>query len=171
MGHPPIPTRIPPLSWRKPAFLMTPLALAAAIGWPALLFRHDGDLQKLSVIVGAAAFALALITLGMAWAVKKAPRTRRDVVGHVVRAGVIAALAAPFVLTTLLAGVANYEQDGAGSAFTFDMAVTMLPLSLLLALPISAVSGIVFSLLALAPGKPDQDALIEDRAFDSQPFR
>ena len=52
MVPPPIPQRIPPLTWRQPAFLWTPLALAVAIGWPAVLFYNDYGLQQLVVIAG-----------------------------------------------------------------------------------------------------------------------
>ncbi|MBS0384391.1 MAG: hypothetical protein JSS00_03475, partial [Proteobacteria bacterium] len=68
MAPPPIPQRIPPLSWRQPTALWTPIALAVAIGWPAVAFYNDASLQHLVVIAGAAVFALALITLGVSWA-------------------------------------------------------------------------------------------------------
>ena len=45
----PIPQRIPPLTWRKPAFLWTPIALALAIGWPVALFYDDATPQRLLI--------------------------------------------------------------------------------------------------------------------------
>jgi hypothetical protein len=168
MDHPPIPVRIPPLTWRKPVFLWTPLALAAAIGWPALLFQNDGALQKLAVVAGAAVFALAMVTLGIAWGTGKAPRTRRTVVIHVLFAGAIASLLAPFVLTTLLAGVADYEHAGDGARFSIEMSLAMVPLGLVIGLPVGLVSGIVFAWLGLTRAKLEDDGL---GAFETQPFR
>src|SRR5690242_10835809 len=118
MAPPPIPQRIPPLTWRQPAVLWTPLALAAAIGWPALLFYNDQGLQQLVVVVGAVIFALALITLGAAWALRRPPKTRRTVVVHVVIAGAVASCAAPFILTPLLGTAADYSHVGASTNFT-----------------------------------------------------
>jgi len=170
MDHPPIPVRIPPLTWRKPVFLWTPLALAAAIGWPALFFQNDGAIQKLTVVAGAAMFAVAMVTLGTAWATGKAPRTRRAVVIHVLFAGFVAAVVAPFVLTALLAGVADYEKAGDGARFSMEMSLTMIPLGILIGLPVALVSGIVFAWLGLTRAKLEDSELVGD-SFDSQPFR
>ena len=149
----PIPQRIPPLSWRRPAFIWTPLALALAIGWPAALFYRDAGLQQLVLVAGASVFALALATLGASWALGRAPRARRIVVGHVVIAGALASLAAPFVLTQLLAIVADYEHAGAGQRFTLPMSLALAPLALVLGLPVALASGIVFAWVALTAPK------------------
>lgn len=166
MNGPPIPQRIPPLTWRRPSLLWTPIALALAIGWPAALFHHDSGLQRLSLIAGAAVFALALVTLGLGWALGAAPKARRIVVLHIVVAGALASLLAPFVLTQLLALVADYEQAGAAQNFSFLMSLALAPLALVLGLPIALVSGIVFAWIALRP----LPTIILSRD-DVQPFR
>lgn len=170
MAVKPIPQRIPPLRWREPTVLWTPLALALAIGWPAGLFYSEPNFQRLVLVAGASVFALALVTLGASWMLGRPPRARRIVVLHVVVAGAIAALLAPFVLTELLATVAEYENEGAGQKFTLAMSMTMTPLALVLGLPIALVSGIVFAWLALV--RPDAEEY-EDNVLreDVQPFR
>ncbi len=152
MHGPPIPQRIPPLAWRRPAFLWTPLALTLAIGWPAGLFTRDSAIQRLALVVGAAAFAIALVSLGASWLIGRAPRARRVVVLHVVIAGALASLAAPFILSQILAALAAYQGAGAGEIFA--MAVSMAPLTLVLGLPIALVSGVVFAWVALARRRP-----------------
>ncbi|MFZ2030670.1 MAG: hypothetical protein WAU68_10210 [Vitreimonas sp.] len=174
MLPPPIPQRIPALSWRKPAILWTPIALALAIGWPALLFYNDYGLQQLVVIAGAAVFALALMTLGATWMLRRPPKTRRTVVMHVVIAGAIASFIAPFVLTQLLAVVTDYSHAGAAANFTLPMAMTMLPLALVLGLPVALVSAIMFSWIALKRQLPlEPHDLLHDGMLhnDIQPFR
>jgi hypothetical protein len=172
MRGPPIPQRIPPLTWRRPSFIWTPIALALAIGWPTALFYNAPNLQRLALVAGAFVFALALLTLGASWIMGRAPRTRRIVVLHVLTAGAIAAIVAPFVLTELLAAVADYEHAGAGANFTFTMSLAMAPLALVLGLPIALISGIVFAWLALSR-RPPPDELLGDGVFtsDVQPFR
>lgn len=144
----PIPQRIAPLTWRAPAILWTPLALTLAIGWPAALFYYDPTPQRVTLVAGFAVFAVALISLGAAWALGKAPRTRLTVITHVVIAGVIVALAAPFVLTQVLALVAS-STGQSGAPFGLSMSLAMTPLALLLGLPMALISGALFSLIAL----------------------
>lgn len=171
MPAPGIPQRIPPLKWRRPAFLWTPIALAAAVGWPAALFYNDSGPQRLALIAGAIVFALALVSLGVSWASGQAPRSRRTVVLHVVLAGALVTLIAPFVLTQLLATVANSHDAASAGSFTLAMSLTMVPLALVVGLPVMLVSGIIFSWLALSRGR--RDALLNDGEFrdDVQPFR
>lgn len=164
-----IPHRIPPLRWRRPAFVWTPLSLAIAVGWPAGLFYFDPGPQRLALVAGAGVFAVALITLGASWAIGRPPRARRVVVLHVVIAGAIAAIMAPFVLTGLLAAVADYEHAGDGAKFTTAMSLAMTPLALVVGLPITLISGIVFAWLALVRPLPDDREVLERR--DVQPFR
>lgn len=174
MRGPPIPQRIPPLIWRRPAFLCTPLALAAAIGWPVAVFYNQPALQRMALIAGFVVFALALVTLGVSWAIGRAPRARRIVVAHVVVAGVIAALLAPFVLTNLLGAAADAQHEGAGAQFTLSMALAMIPLALVLGLPMSLISGVVFAWLALRPAEGPPGEVLNDDVFsrsDVQPFR
>jgi hypothetical protein len=168
MGGQPIPQRIPPLTWRKPAFLWTPIALALAIGWPAALFYEELGPQRFAIAALFAVFAIALVTLGISWIMGRPPKTRRVVVLHVVMAGAIAALAAPFVLTSLLALVAEYEQEGAAEHFSLAMSLATTPLVVMLGLPVVLVSGIVFAWIALKRGAPARE---DDYRHDVQPFR
>ena len=163
----PIPQRIPPLVWRKPAFLWTPLALAVAIGWPAALFHEDPTPQRLAIAALFAVFAIALMTLGASWVMGRPPKSRRIVVLHVVMAGVVAALAAPFVLTWLLAIVAEHEHHGAAQQFSLAMSFATTPLVLMLGLPVVLVSGIAFAWTALKSESPARD---EDYRHKVQPF-
>lgn len=167
MRAPPIPQRIPPLQWRKPAFLWTPLALAAAIGWPAGLFQDDGRMAGLALVFGAVIFAAALSSLGASWAFGRAPRSRRIVVAHVMGAAALVAVLAPFAMTQLLSLVAEYDSEGAGSNFKLAMGFSALPLSLLLTLPVALISAFAFAFIALTNGKRKRRAQAKD---DVQPF-
>jgi hypothetical protein len=140
-----------------------------AIGWPAGLFVNDAGLQRLALVAGAAVFAVALVSLGASWALGRAPKARRIVVLHVVIAGTLASLAAPYVLTELLAAVADYEHAGARANFSFAMSLALTPLALVLGLPIALISGVVFAWVALAPPTPPRRARIARE--DVQPFR
>lgn len=168
MSAPPIPQRIPALTWRRPSLLWTPLSLALAIGWPAVLFYNDVALRQLALVAGAAVFALALTTLGAGWAMGQAPRARRIVVMHVVIAGAIASLAAPFVLTNLLAAVSEYAHAGSGASLNLVTSLAILPLALVLGLPIALASGVLFAWVALSRPR-SQEQTPGDR--DVQPFR
>ncbi len=169
MARPPVPQRIPPLRWRAPAFVWTPAGLALAIGWPAALFYNDAGLRQLIVIVSAAVFAFALVTLSASWGLGIAPRTRRTVILHVLAAGLVAALIAPFTLTRLLGAVAAYQQRGA-SDFSLGMSLAMTPLALMLGLPVALISGALFAWVALKRQKPDDGMGENVHSMDVQPF-
>lgn len=173
MRGPPIPQRIPPLRWRKPTFIWTPVALAFAIGWPAAVFANAPALQRLAVIAGAAVFALALLTLGASWAIGRAPRTRRVVVLHVLLAGVVAAVVAPFVLTEMLALVTDAASLQSAQSLSANMSLALTPLALVLGLPVALVSGTLFAWLALSRqrsvGELSEDGVLGPP--DVQPFR
>lgn len=168
MRQTPIPQRIAPLAWRTPAFVWTPLALALAVGGPAVLFKGDGALAQVALIAGALIYAVALTSLGAAWLFGRPPRTRRDVVVHVLLAGAAASLLAPFLLTQLLALVADYAGHGGGEAFSFAMSVAMAPLALVLGLPVTLATAIAFSLIALRRPPAARHEVERD---DVQPFR
>jgi hypothetical protein len=169
MAAPAIPQRIPPLTWRRPVFIWTPIALAMAIGWPAALFYADGGPQRLTLIAGATVFAIALISLGAMWATGRPPRSRRIVVLHVVMAGAITLLLAPIVVGELMTFVA--ESTERAGTLTFSMSLAMIPLAIVLGLPITLVSGIVFAWVALSHRRKHE--LLDDGVFreDVQPFR
>lgn len=170
MRSPPIPQRIPPLTWRAPAFIWTPLALGVAIGAPATLFYDEPVLQRFVLVAGSAVFALALMTLGASWALGRAPRTRRTVVLHVLGAGALAALIGPFVLVQLLGFIATEDSRG---AFDISISMAVTPLALVLGLPVALISGLLFAYVALkreqAPRADIDDSVA--RPHDVQPFR
>lgn len=169
MRSPPIPRRIPPLRWRGPSFIWTPVALALAIGWPAIVLSEQPSLQRVTLAAGAVVFAIALLSLGASWALGRAPRTRRVVVVHVVLAGAAAAFLAPFVLTPLLALAA---ENASGEEFSTAMSMAMTPLALVLGLPVALISGTLFAWLALSRPRGE---MLEDNIYvakaDVQPFR
>lgn len=150
----PVPQRVPPLAWRKPAFIWTPLALAAAIAWPLLLFRDDPGPQRLSLLALFATFAITLLSLGISWAIAKPPRTRRVVVLHVVLAAAAVALIGPFFVSGLISAGAIAP-------------LAMTPIAIVLGLPIALISGLIFALLALGPGRLGNDGdILEDHVFN-----
>jgi hypothetical protein len=175
----PIPKRIPALAWRRPAFLWTPAALTLAIGWPALLLHDDVGLSRATLIAGAATFAISFLTLGGSWLLGRAPRTRRTVIVHILLAGAVCALAAPFVLESLLNSLADSTSAGPGLRPSLPYALA--PLALLLGLPIALFSATAFAMVALVKPprrrdsghrEPDPDDLLRpDSARDAQAYR
>lgn len=155
----PIPQLIPPLRWRAPAFIWTPVALALAIGWPPLLLGGDGGWARGVLIAGAVTFALALTSLGASWLMRRPPRTHRTVIMHVLAAGALVALIAPFVLVGLIETAATIRnlQDEA-LRLPLSASLTMAPLMLLVGLPTALFSGGVFALVALVKTSRDDQA-------------
>lgn len=166
MAPPPIPRRIAPLAWRGPAYIWTPLALLIALGGPFLALGAHGPMARASLIIGAFVYALALTTLALAWFLGRAPRSRREVALHVLSAGLVASVAAPFVLTMLLGGAARPGAE----PYTLADTLALTPLALVIGLPILLLSALAFSLLALRRPPLEQSAA-EDARFRVQPFR
>jgi hypothetical protein len=164
MNGPPIPQRIPPLTWRKPAFLWTPIALALAISWPLALFYGNPGSQRLALTALFAVFGLSLITLGARWAMGKPPKMRSIVVSHIVLVSLVVALLSPFALSGLLG------ESGGGEQLTFSMSLSVLPLILLVGLPIALISGVLFAWTALTRPKSTDDLIVTFQG-DVQPFR
>lgn len=164
----PVPRRIPPLAWRKPVLLWTPLALALAIGGPTVVLTGDEALQRMALVAGFCAFASALITLGLAWVLGRPPRSRRAVVLHIVLSGGATALLAPLVLTKLLEAVIDYSHPGGGENLDASMSLAMTPLAFVLGLPLALFSGIVFAWVAMSPPRREEATLSR---HDVQPFR
>lgn len=164
---PPIPQLIPPLKWRAPALIWTPAALTLAIGWPAALLSSDSGAMHGVLVAGAATFALALVSLGASWAIGRPPRTHRAVILHVLIAGALVAVAAPFVLVGLIeiAAASRTPEDDV-LRLPFSASLSMIPLTLLVGLPTALFSGIVFAVVALVKPQRDDQA---GRA-DMQPF-
>jgi len=134
------------------------------------LFYNDADLQRVIVVVSACVFAFALVTLGVSWGLGAAPRTRRTVILHVLGAGVLASIAAPYVLTRLLGAVAGYQRAGAAIDVPVTASAAMAPLALMMGLPLALISGALFAWIALK--RPRQDDLPDNiRSADIQPFR
>jgi hypothetical protein len=165
----PLPRRIPPLTWRQPVLVWTPTALVLALGWPALMLQGEPGVMQTALIGGAIVFAASFMTLGGAWILGRAPRTRRDVMQHFLIAGFIVSLGAPFVLTALLDSLAQYHERATGLRGATAFALT--PLAILLGLPIAFFYGLAFSLVALV--KPPRETAPSTPArtmHDVQPF-
>jgi hypothetical protein len=166
---PPVPRRIPALTWRQPVLIWTPAAVALALGWPAFMLQGEPALMQTALIGGAIVFAACFVTLGAVWMLGHAPRTRRDVMQHFLVAGLIVALCAPFALTALLDSLAQYHERASGlrGATAFALA----PLAILLGLPIAFFYGLAFSLVALVKPPRDDVQHTPSRAIhDVQPF-
>lgn len=134
--RPRIPQRIPPLTWRKPVFVWTPLALLLALGWPALLFE-GADAQRLALAFACIAASFACVSLALRWRVRGAAKARLVVIGHAVGAAALTAFLAPFF-------VRAPGQDDAVVA-----ALATIPLLLVIALPLSLISAAAFAWIAL----------------------
>ncbi len=119
-------------------------------------------MAQAAMIAGAFVYALALTTLGAAWALGRAPRSYREVVLHVVIAGAVAALAAPYAVVRLLAIASR-----AANADALPAALGLTPLAIVIGLPVALVSGMAFALVALhRPTTAEPEA-----PLDVQPFR
>lgn len=116
------------------------MALASAVAWPAGVLVAEQSLRRISMLALGVTLVIALLSLGGSWLVGKPPRSRRNVVLHVVIAGAIVALAAPFLAASLFT-----------TATGFSAALTLAPLALLLGLPMALVSGVLFAWIALTP--------------------
>lgn len=171
----PIPVRIPPLAWRQPVMVWTPAAVALGLGWPALALRESNAMAMTALITGAIVFAASFVTMGAAWLIGRAPRTRRDVIQHFIVTGLFVALAAPFVLASLLNAVAEAEHTTTGLRAATPFALA--PLAVLLGLPIAFFYGLAFSLVALV--KPPAETTrrvrkakeqVRPKMHDVQPF-
>jgi hypothetical protein len=91
------------------------------------------------------------------------------VILHVLAAGLVAALIAPFTLTRLLGAVAAYQQRGA-SGFSLSMSLAMTPLARIIGLPVALISGALFAWVALKRPRPDEGMGENVHSMDVQPF-
>ncbi len=161
---PHVPELIPPLKWRGPAIIWTPLALALAIGWPALLLSSDGTMARGVGAAGVLTFVLGLATLGVAWARGKPPYTHRDVIVHLVVAGALVSLAAPFAMVWLIEAAAAQRNPGAEEVqLPMSASFSMIPLTLLVGLPTTFISAFIFAIVALVKPPRAKPAQASDR--------
>lgn len=152
-----VPELIPPLRWRGPAILWTPLALVLAVGWPALLLGSDTTMARGVGAAGVLTFILGLSTLGFAWARGKPPRSHRDVLLHLVIAGALVSVTAPFAMVWLIEAAAAQRNPGAEEvSLPLSASLSMIPLTLLVGLPTAFISALVFAMVALV--KPPRNA-------------
>lgn len=156
-----IPQRLPALEWRKPAFLWTPIALALALGWPAWALSAEPGLMQMTLIAGAVAFAMAFVSLAYAWIRGRPPRTRLAVMEHILFAGLVSALLAPFAFGWLIGELNSYESVGAAAPPPSGLTLSTLPLALILGLGVSYAAGLIFALVALVKPERDMRGMIE----------
>lgn len=143
--------------------------MALSIGWPAALFYEAIGPQRLIITTLFLVFALALVSLGASWAMGHAPKSRRIVVLHVVLAGAVMILAAPFLLEWFLATVGGPDGEDATDHVSLAMSFATTPLVVMVGLPVVLVSGILFAWTALKRGAAVDRT--EDYRHDVQPFR
>lgn len=156
----PIPHRMPSLTWRRPAFVWTPIALAAAIAWPIVLFQDDPSAQRLALMGQFATFALALAAFGISWGLGRAPRTRRTATLYVVWASAATALAGPFVTGMMVTA------NGANGLGPLAAA----PLAAVMGLPIALASGLLFAWLAFTRRSAEDDDIAETQLSSYEPL-
>ena len=118
------------------------------------MLRDSNAMAMTALITGAIVFASSFVTLTCAYSFGGAPRSRGEVLQHFLVTGIIAAIAAPFVLTGMLDAVAASEHTSTG--LRGATAFAMMPLAVLLGLPVAFFYGLVFSFVALV--KPQRDA-------------
>lgn len=135
------------MAWRQPVLVWTPIALALGLGWPALMLREEPGLAQAALVGGAIVFAASFVSMGGAWLLGRAPRTRRDVMQHFLYTGVVVALGAPFAVAAILGAVAQAQHSETGLRAAAPYALT--PLAVLLGLPIAFFYGMAFSMVAL----------------------
>ena len=74
------------------------------------------------------------------------------------------------MLSELLALVTDVREPGA-AGFSFVLALTMAPLTLVIVLPIALISGTAFSWIALTRSRIGEGTLMEFHTSTVQPFR
>jgi multisubunit Na+/H+ antiporter MnhG subunit len=144
--------------------LWTPVALALAVGWPALLLSSDATMARGIGVAGVLTFILGLSTLGLAWARGKPPRSHRDVLLHLVIAGALVSLTAPFAMVWLIEAAAAQRNPGAEDVrLPLSASLSMIPLTVLVGLPTAFISALIFAVVALVKPPRNRPAQANER--------
>lgn len=140
--------RDPGLAWRRPAPLWALLALTIALGVPALVLMGEDGMGQLTLIVAALSNTAALLSLMFATAIGRMPRSRREVMLHVLWLGVFAALASPLAFQILLTAMEGVEAPEGPIGLSSFLPFALTPLSLFVGLPIALLGGLCLAFLA-----------------------
>lgn len=149
-----------PLLWRRPAPLWTMLALAIGLGLPWFILSGEGGFAQMALIVAGIGFFSALISLAVASAMGRAPRSRREVMVHVLWLGVLTALAAPILFQLLLHAMEGIEAPDGPNGLSGVLPFALWPLALFMGLPLALFTGLVLSFIAFKRGAPDDGVMV-----------
>jgi len=158
--------REPPLLWRSPAPLWALLALIVGLGLPWLILRDEGGMAQMALLVAGVGFCSALISLVIASSMGRAPRSRREVMVHVLWLGVLTALLAPILFQVLLHAMEGIEAPDGPNGLSGALPFALWPLALFLGLPMALFSGLVLSFVAFKRGAPDDGVMVLDAETD-----
>lgn len=141
--------RIQPLVWRKPALLWGLVALAIGLGTPWLVLSNEGGFALLAVLTAAVGIGAAFLSLGIASAMGRPPRSRREVLLHVIWLTALAALCAPLFFQALLHAMEGVEAPMGPVGLSDGLPFALWPLALFLGLPLGLFAGLVLGFVAM----------------------
>ncbi len=162
----PAEAREPPLVWRRPAPLWTLLALAIGLGLPWAILSGEGGFAQMALLVAGIGFFSALISLAVAGAMGRAPRSRREVTIHVLWLGALTALAAPILFQMLLHAMEGIEAPDGPNGLSGMLPFALWPLALFMGLPLALFTGLTLSFIAFKRGAPDDGVMVLDTDTD-----
>lgn len=150
--------RVPPLIWRRPGFLWGPVALAIALGAPALVFFQDGGFAQMVVVAAAVGLIAALVSLAIASAAGRPPRSRREIVLHALWLSLLSALLAPVAFQALLTAMEGIEAPSGPVGLDLMLPLALWPLAILIGLPTALFGGLTLGYIAFTPAWTEEDA-------------
>ena len=154
-------SRLPPLVWRKPGFFWGPLAFIIGLGAPAAALSAEGGFAIMAIVTVGAGMLSSLLSLAIAAASGRQPRSRREVMIHVLWLGALSALTAPIVFLMLV----NAIDHGAG--LSAGLGLALWPLALSIGLPLALFGGLTLAYVAFTPDRTSaKDILNLDTATD-----
>lgn len=103
---------------------------------------------QLTLIAATLANGAALLSLMFSTAIGRMPRSRREVMLHVMWLGVFAALATPLMFQILLTAMEGIEAPDGPIGLSSFLPFALTPLSMFVGLPIALLGGLSLSYLA-----------------------
>lgn len=146
--------RIQPLVWRRPAPLWGGLAFAIGLGAPWLILSNEGGFAQLALLTAAIGIGAALLSLGVASALGRPPRSRREVLTHAVWLTALAALVAPIAFQALLHAMEGVEAPMGPVGLSGGLPFALWPLALFMGLPLGLFAGLVLGFVAMTRAPP-----------------
>lgn len=150
--------------WRRPAALWAPLALALALLAPALMFRGEGRVGQIAIAAVALGVTAALVSLVLAAAIGRLPRSRREVMSQTLRICMLAAAAAPFAVHLLLSATEDAQAAPIGLPLLLPFA--LLPLAACIGLPAALMAALLLSYVAFRRQPAPEHGLAEREPTD-----